>query len=254
MDLTEHYDYYPANWQSSRGGYGILVIVVHGTVGTDSRRYLQRGGELRDGSDRKVSIHVLLDKAGRRWRMVDDARVANHAGYATLTIGGRTYSPQGRSVNVVSLGVELENLQNGRDPYPDEQLLGLGHLINDWRGHYGPLPVVRHADIDPTRRSDPLNLSVSDIEGWCHAAADQRADGPAGRMLRVVAPAGARVRSAPTTAASTLDILSQATLVETFGEVDGPPPLGQRDRRWTSVRLADGRRGYIWTPLLGGVS
>ncbi len=144
-----------------------MAIVAHGTVGTDSRAYLSRGGDRPDGSDRKVSIHFLIQKPGSPiYRYVPDDRGANHAGY------GRMPAPwTGINPNLCTLGFELENLQNGHDPYPDEQLLAMGWLINDWRRIHGPLPIFRHAALDPTRRSDTVGLSVEQIEAWCVKAA-----------------------------------------------------------------------------------
>lgn len=207
---TINLDYSPANWQSPRDGAVPLAIVMHGTGGTDSRRYLQRGGALPDGSDRKVSIHILIDKAGTIYRMVDDECVANHAGgvllangmlSSRLTIGGMTY--RGAQVNRRTLGIELENLQTGADPYPDAQLLAMGWQINAWRGRYGALPVTRHATIDPGRRSDPVGLTVATIELWATRAA--AAAQP--RRYRVKAGAGANVRAGRSTSTKVLMVL-----------------------------------------------
>ena len=200
---------YPARWHSSRDGADIVALIAHGTGGTDSRRYLQRGGDLPDGSDRKVSIHSLVQKDGTIYRMVPDERAANHAGgvlkngvySSVLTIGGRTF--RGAQVNRRTLGIELENLQTGLDPYPDAQLLAMGWQINAWRGRYGPLPVTRHATIDPGRRSDPVGLTVATIELWATRAA--AAAQP--RRYRVKAGAGANVRAGRSTSTKVLMVL-----------------------------------------------
>lgn len=207
---TINRDFYPATWQSPRDGAVPLAIVVHGTGGTDSRRYLQRGGALPDGSDRKVSIHILIDKAGTIYRMVDDERVANHAGgvllangmlSSRLTIGGATY--RGAQVNRRTLGIELENLQTGLDPYPDAQLLAMGWQIGVWRQIHGPLPVTRHATIDPGRRSDPVGLTVATIELWVTRAA--AAAQP--KHFRVKAKSGANVRQGRSMGTRVLTVL-----------------------------------------------
>lgn len=150
----------PADFWTDRAGQKIVAIVVHGTGGTDSR------GTLQHGDGRAVSIHRLITKAGTIYAMVDDVRGANHAGAASssFTLNGVTYS--GGRVNKATLGIELENLQNGRDPYPNPQLAALGWQIADWRRRYGPLPIFRHADLDPTRRRDPYQLSTQEIERW----------------------------------------------------------------------------------------
>jgi hypothetical protein len=161
-----------ANWHTSRHGLTPVVIVGHGTVGRDSRDYLRRGGDLPDGSDRKVSIHALFMKNGDVYEMVPDERVANHAGFARLELNGKVYHSDGVNVNAVSLGYELENLQNGKDPYPEAQLLSMGWWIVTKRAKFGHLPIVRHTEIDPPpRRYDTVGLSVAQIESWVAKAA-----------------------------------------------------------------------------------
>lgn len=157
----------PYNWFSSRNGQAIVAVVVHGTAGRDSRAYLSRGGDLPDGSDRKVSIHALIQKPGDKiYRYVPDERGANHAGFGAMPAPWVGINP-----NLCTLGVELENLQDGKDPYTDSQLLSLGWWINDARRLHGALRIIRHADIDPTRRKDPVGLTVAAIESWCVKAA-----------------------------------------------------------------------------------
>jgi hypothetical protein len=163
-----------------------MLIVAHDTEGVDSRATLKHG----DG--RSVSIHRLIQKFPRAngttdilpgkperqssgvviYDMVPDERGANHAGYATWKSNGRTFTPTGVNVNVISLGFELECLgsKDKNDHYTEDQLLAAGFVINQWRAKYGPLPLVRHADIDSKRRSDTYNLSVADLEKWANAA------------------------------------------------------------------------------------
>lgn len=170
------------NWSTARKGNAIVAIVAHGTAGTDSRAYLARGGELADGSDRKVSIHILIQKDGAIYRYVPDELGANHAGYGTMPPPWRGINP-----NLCTLGFELENLQDGKDPYPTAQLTAMAWQINQWRAKHGPLPIYRHADIDPHRRSDTVGLSVDEMEAWVRRAGDPlRArvlDGPAGAIF-----------------------------------------------------------------------
>lgn len=155
----------PYNWSTSRGTQAIVAIVAHGTVGVDSRAYLSRGGDLPSGSDRQVSIHVLIQKDGTIYRYVPDSRGANHAGFGTMPAPWAKINP-----NRCTLGFELENLQNNKDPYTDAQLLAMGWQINSWRDAFGPLPVLRHAQIDAARRKDTVGLSVNEIESWCMQA------------------------------------------------------------------------------------
>lgn len=125
-------------------------IVLHATAGTDSRAWLTR-----TSFPNKVSIHVLISKDGAIYRSTPPERVAWHAGLGYLGV----YKPGGihGSVNDISLGIELENLNNGKDPYPLEQVEACGFVIAGWWRDYGPLPVLPHALIDG-RKSDPAGF------------------------------------------------------------------------------------------------
>lgn len=176
---------YHCLWYGTRGSAVPVFIGVHGTVGTDSRQYIATGG-----NGRKISIHRLIQKFPRAngttdvdgrqqlahgaviYNMLAEIYSANHMGIDTsVAVGGQTY--KNGACNVVSLGVEIENLQDGKDPYTEDQLLALGWCIYDWRKRYGYLPVVRHTDADtakPKRRYDPVGLSNDEIEAWVDKA------------------------------------------------------------------------------------
>lgn len=139
-------------------------MVIHGTVGTNSLGWLTK-------NPRSVSAHYLIPKDGDViYRMVDEARGANHAGAATsrFHLNGQTYT--GGRVNRATIGIELESLQTGRNDYTDAQLLAMGWLINDVRDRHGPIPLLRHAGLDPTRKRDPINLPHDQLEKWANAA------------------------------------------------------------------------------------
>ncbi len=244
-----NYDY-PARWHSPRDGAPVLAIIAHGTGGTDSRRYLARGGDLIDGSDRKVSIHVLIQKDGTIYRMVADERTANHAGgvlvdgrySSVLTVAGQTY--RGAQVNRHTLGFELENRQNGVDPYTDAQLWAMGWQIARWRQRYGVLPLFRHAQLDRGRRSDPQGLTVDAMELWARRAA---ADAPR-RDYRVSAPAGARVRRGRAANATILRTLPQG---EAWAGYETPGQRLTLDGFGTSsIWVCDEAGACVWRPLL----
>lgn len=168
----------PANWSTARNNCTIQCIIAHDTErpndNSNSIAYLQRGGELSDGSDRKVSIHALIEPNGDIYVMVTDHLAANHAGYGTIALNGVTYSPTAKhNVNQVSLGFELEYTKAPYNtPYPEQQLLSMGWWIYQKRLQYGSIPVVRHADVDAKRRKDTRNLSVIEIEHWVTKAAN----------------------------------------------------------------------------------
>jgi N-acetyl-anhydromuramyl-L-alanine amidase AmpD len=123
-------------------------IVLHATAGTNSLAWLTT-----DPAS-AVSIHLLIRKDGYVYRIVEDAGVAYHAGPAKLYPYG---PPSGVNVNVVSLGIELENLNTGNDPYPVVQIEAAAVAHARWEGLYGNLPIVSHASIQ-ANKSDPAGF------------------------------------------------------------------------------------------------
>lgn len=173
-----------ANWYQSRDAQPILYIIAHDTErpndNTDSIAYLQRGGDLPDGSDRKVSTHSLIEPNGDIYVMVADEYGANHAGYGTIVHNGTKYcSGCHYNVNDITLGMELEYTKAPNNaPYPEDQLLAAGYWIASKRKKWGNLPILMHRDVDPSRRSDARNLTVADLEVYVTRAQDLMNDYP----------------------------------------------------------------------------
>jgi N-acetyl-anhydromuramyl-L-alanine amidase AmpD len=172
----------PYTYWTDRASAPIVAIVAHNTVGTDSRKYLSQGGP------RKVSIHSLIQKDGTLYRYVPDERGANHAGYGKMPPQFPRLNP-----NRCTIGFELENASDGKgriDPYTEAQLLTMGWEINRIRAKFGSLPILRHADIDPARRSDTVGLTVEQMEAWAikakahFAAAHTVTAGPHGAIAQ----------------------------------------------------------------------
>jgi hypothetical protein len=91
--------------------------------------------------------------------MVDEDQAAHHCGYSRIVAGGALYSRTTLpSPNQVSLGMEIENRNDGRDPYPDIQILSVGWQLVQWVRRYN-VALVKHADIDTQGKSDPKGLS-----------------------------------------------------------------------------------------------
>ena len=143
----------PSAHSSSRGGASIAAIVIHATAGLDSRRWLTN-------NPNGVSAHVLIQRDGIVYRMVPDDRAAHHVGYSRLVIAGRvidrTTSP---GPNAVTLGLELENLNDGLQPYPPAQLAALGWQLVEWARRYPQARLLFHRDVDTQGKSDPAGLA-----------------------------------------------------------------------------------------------
>jgi N-acetyl-anhydromuramyl-L-alanine amidase AmpD len=146
-----NYDVVAAD-SNHRGGTRPLpprVVVMHATAGTNSLAWLTTD------PNSAVSAHLLIDKDGDVHRLVEDAGVAYHAGVSQWSKFGGPGQP---SVNWVSLGIELENLNSGSDPYPTAQVLSAARAVYRWWGAYGYLPTVSHMQIAPTRKTDPAGF------------------------------------------------------------------------------------------------
>ena len=131
---------------------GYRFIVIHATGGTNSLNWLSTT------SAPPVSIHRLISKQGQIYKIVPDEVAAYHAGPARV---GPLPSAEA-NINNWSFGIELENLNDGRDPYPAPQLDSAADQVVEWIGVYGFLPIVAHAWID-SRKSDPAGFDWPDF-------------------------------------------------------------------------------------------
>ncbi|QYR53054.1 N-acetylmuramoyl-L-alanine amidase [Lysobacter soyae] len=94
-----------------------------------------------------VSAHYLIGRDGRRFQLVADLDRAWHAG------GGRW--GQIRDLNDASLGIELDN--DGTAAFTEAQIQSLLILLQDLtsRHRIPKTQVIAHADLAPSRRTDP---------------------------------------------------------------------------------------------------
>lgn len=137
----------------------IRAVVLHSTADRYPGDYgwLRNGG----GQDRAtwVSVHYYITKTGAITQFVEDRHAAWHAGPSTWEIDGRAV-PYHIGLNLVSIGIELENLNTGRDPYPaaqyDAAVALTRQLVTRYRIPRGQ--VVRHRDIAPQRKTDPAGF------------------------------------------------------------------------------------------------
>jgi hypothetical protein len=99
-----------------------------------------------------VSIHYLIDKWGTVYQLVDEDDVAWHAGE-----GDVPGYPGRNEGNGILIGIELENLNNGKDDYPEAQFTAAVELVQDivQRHTIARNFVIRHLDYAPKRKVDP---------------------------------------------------------------------------------------------------
>ena len=102
----------------------------------------------------KVSAHYFIDEVGQCYQLVSEANRAWHAGVASW---------QGESnINARSIVIELVNPghEYGYRPFTEEQMACVANLALDLVQRFD-IPgsrVLAHADVAPTRRSDPGEL------------------------------------------------------------------------------------------------
>lgn len=135
---------------------GAQAIVLHHTGGRDSRAWLTRT------SRPPVSVHTLIPKDGTIYRIVPDGVNAWHVGGSRLGVHGP--NERAGSCNEICLGIEIENLGDGKDPYTDEQYWSVGWQICQWWNAAGKaLPVITHALIDTNGKRDPYACDLARV-------------------------------------------------------------------------------------------
>jgi N-acetylmuramoyl-L-alanine amidase len=133
---------------------------------------------------RRVSAHFVVGRDGRVIQMVPVERRAWHAGSSVLDDVG--------SVNNFSVGIEMVNLNDGKDPYTREQMDAVAGIIRLVRSRYD-IPderIVSHAQIalPAGRKSDPVAFDFEKIRALARAAAPIQSPVP-DPLAPVAAPA-----------------------------------------------------------------
>jgi N-acetyl-anhydromuramyl-L-alanine amidase AmpD len=134
-----------------RGGKRLVgdieFIFIHSTEGTDSRDWLTV-----NPNSKGASAHRLIRRArGEHYKLMDDLTIANAQGFGTIG----NYAPNRfPNLNTKGLAIELERYKT--QLYTDWQYEECIRLCGEWWGLYGPLPILSHRVVDPTRRSDPV--------------------------------------------------------------------------------------------------
>lgn len=221
----------------------VRMIVLHATAGRapGDLAWLRKGGDER----RPVSAHYYISKAGRISQLVRDEDIAWHAGRSRWAIDGR----QVEGCNAASIGIELENLNTGRDPYPEAQYAAALALTRDLaaRHRVPPSQLVRHLDIAPGRKTDPAGFP------WARFVAEVYGEAPAGGLeeqLRALmldlayrAAGGALPAGWPL-----LDVARERDLGMPVAILAGRPPAGagsSQDDRDRAVRVVGSSRMLV---------
>ncbi|MGH8026432.1 MAG: N-acetylmuramoyl-L-alanine amidase [Pseudoxanthomonas sp.] len=193
------------------------LIVIHATTQDSVEQSLHTLRTRNSGGP--VSSHYLIGRDGGLYQLVADDRRAWHAGpgsWGTIS-----------DVNSASIGIELDN--NGSEPFPAQQIDKLLVLLDDLcrRLDIPRYQVIGHADMAPTRKTDPgpqfpwARLAEAGFGRWPRGSlSDPPADFDADAALRILG--------------YSLD--DHAAAVRAFrlhyrGIDDAESPLGIEDRR-----------------------
>lgn len=232
---------HPSPNHHPRGGTDISMLVLHATVGS----YASALSWLCSTAS-KVSTHYLIRKDGYIAQLVADDQIAYHAGRAAWH--GVT------AINERSLGIELENANTGRDPYPAAQLAACHWLCQTKIARYNieRADVVRHLDVAMPRgrKTDPAGFPWPAFADSLYMEPTHPLD--TRYQVKAAATAGATIRAAPHTSAAVLGrlkpgdswqgerITGQTVYVAGFGS----------SNQW--IRAADQR--CVWALLLERVT
>jgi N-acetyl-anhydromuramyl-L-alanine amidase AmpD len=128
-----------------RAAADILYIILHSTVGSLSSSL----DWLTTNPNSNVSVHRLVDQNGDIYKIADDLVICNHVGYSRM---GNT------SPNPYALGIEMVNRNDGTDTYELAQIESVVLQVREWKGLYGDIPVMAHAQIDTRGKTDPFKF------------------------------------------------------------------------------------------------
>ena len=171
--MARRYNVPSPNHSARRGTAPVQLIVLHHTAtapntGAAVARYFQNPAA-------QVSAHEVVDTNGDRYHCVDWSRRAWHAGSGSWR--GHT------DTNSISLGIEIVNRGNRKDPWPDVQLRTVARLIRQMRAKYPTIARENIVDHEMVSSAGKVDL---------------RGDFPAGRLMwMVLHPYASRVSPNP---------------------------------------------------------
>lgn len=154
MPLPLAYDFIASpNTDARPHGRGVDCLVLHSTVEPTTEGTI--GIFLRPES--RVSAHFVVGRDGRVVQMVRVEDRAWHAGVSELD--GEAH------VNDFSVGIEMVNLNDGVQPYPEEQVRAVAGILRHLRSAH-PIPderVVSHTVIARPhgRKNDPRGFDFA---------------------------------------------------------------------------------------------
>lgn len=141
-----------ANYGDRPAGTVIDCVVLHATAGGLSGTLAWFANP-----EAGVSAHFVVAKNGEVYQMVEEKRLAHHAGASQFR--GR------EDFNTFSIGIEIVNLNDGRDPYPADQFEAMVDLVGYLVGKYNIRRewIVTHAEISTVGKTDPRGFPTHEM-------------------------------------------------------------------------------------------
>ena len=141
-------NFYSLNFnKQKRSNKSIKSIIIHYTGMQSERESLKR----LSSSKSNVSCHFLINKRGKVYRMVEDNKIAWHA--------GKSWWGNYKNLNKSSIGIELVNKghQFGYTNFKKLQLSSLIKICKILIKKYKikKKNIIAHSDIAPLRKMDP---------------------------------------------------------------------------------------------------
>jgi N-acetyl-anhydromuramyl-L-alanine amidase AmpD len=133
------------------------TVVLHATVWNSLDEVIEHFSN----PATKVSAHYTIDRDGTIVAHVAEANRAWHAGRSKMK-DGRT------RVNDFSIGIELVNLNDGTDPFPQRQLDAMRQLLKSIMARHSIRHIVPHYECadPPGRKFDPAGFDSSWIRDF----------------------------------------------------------------------------------------
>jgi len=100
-----------------------------------------------------VSIHYTIGKDGKILKGVEERYWAWHTWRTHIHEDGTLYH------NKNTIGIELNNIGDGSDQYPEEQIYATLKLVKAIRKRHGDIPCVYHKDINSNKIDPSENFS-----------------------------------------------------------------------------------------------
>ena len=144
------------NFNDRPDGVAIDTIVLHATVLNTLQEVIEKFTDFVS----QVSAHYTIDRDGTIVCHVPEEQRAWHAGESRMD-DGRV------NVNDFSIGIELVNLNDGTDPFPETQIQAMRDLVRAIVARHPIRNIVTHYECayPPGRKSDPAGFEERWIQG-----------------------------------------------------------------------------------------